>query len=98
MCKSLFSNIAKLNQKMPHSQLKQTISRDDPLSKALGYEGLADPLGEWESRRAGTTTKLARKQERLRDQRAVAARTKEATPTGGHIRSIAAYKASSGRG
>lgn len=98
MCKALLKNVASINQKMPHSQLKQRISRDDPLSKALGYEGLADPLGDWEARRSGRPTKLMEKQERLRDQRALAARTAEATPTGGHIRSIAAYKATSGRG
>jgi hypothetical protein len=47
---------------------------------------------------AGTEHKPETKQNRLRDQRAVAARTKEATPTGGHIRSIAAFKATNGRG
>ncbi len=98
MCKALFKNLASINQKMPHSKLRQHIAANDPGAKALGYEGLADPIGEWEARRTGKPTKLMRKRDRLRDERALAARTKEATPTGGHIRSIAAYKAASGRG
>lgn len=98
MCKAIFKNLASINQKMPHSKLKQQISANDPLSKELGYEGLADPLGEWEARQAGTTTKLERKRNRNRDALAISQRTKEATPTGGHIRSIAAYRAANGRG
>lgn len=91
-------NFAKLLTKTPGFKLREKISTKDPMSKALGYEGLADPLGEWTARRAGTEHALETKRNRLRDQRAIAARTKEATPTGGHIRSIAAFKATSGRG
>lgn len=92
------ANLANAFNKLPGSKLREKIARDDPAAKALGYEGAADPLGEWAHRRAGTEHKLETKRNRLRDQRAVAARTKEATPTGGHIRSIAAYKAANGRG
>ena len=77
-------------------RLRDHISANDPLSKALGYEGLADPLGDLQHSIAGTKSKLERKQNRLRDQRAQAARDKELTPTGGHIRSIAAFRAKRG--
>lgn len=91
-------NFAKLLTKTPGFKAREKISTIDPMSKALGYEGLADPLGEWMHRRAGTEHSLETKRNRLRDQRALAARTKEATPTGGHIRSIAAFKATNGGG
>lgn len=90
------ANITNLMNKTITSRLREKISTNDPLSKALGYEGLADPLGEFMHRRAGTEHALTKKQNALRDQRAVAARTAEATPQGGHIRSIAAMKARRG--
>ena len=90
MCTANFAGI--FNQ-LPGSKLREKISTKDPMSKALGYEGLADPLGDFMHRQAGTQSALMKKQNTLRDQRALAARTAEATPTGGHIRSIAAMKA-----
>lgn len=89
-------NFAKIFNQLPGSKLREKIAVNDPASKALGYEGLADPLGEFMHRRAGTEHALTKKQNRLRDERAVAARTREATPTGGHITSIAAMKARRG--
>lgn len=92
----IFKQMAKLNRKMPHSKLREHISANDPGAKALGYEGLGDPLGEAEARFVGEKTKLQRKQIRLRDERAIAARTAERAPQGGHITSIAAMKARRG--
>ena len=94
MCTATF---AKLQNKTLAARLREKIAVNDPASKALGYEGLADPFGEFMHRRAGTKHELDIKQEKLRDRRALAARTAEATPTGGHIQSIAAYKARTGR-
>lgn len=93
MCTASFANVF---NKLPGSKLREKIATKDPLSKALGYEGLADPLGEFMHRRAGTEHALTKKQNKLRDQRALAARTAEATPQGGHVTSIAAMKARRG--
>lgn len=94
MCTAAFP---KLMNKLPSAKLREKIAVNDPASKALGYEGAADPFGEAMHRWAGTEHALTKKQNRLRDQRALAARTAEATPTGGHITSIAAMKARRGR-
>lgn len=85
--------IAKIMNKTLTSRLREKIAVNDPLSKKLGYEGLADPLGEFMHKRAGTTHPLEAKQNRLRDERAQAARDVERPGTPGHHLSIAAKKA-----
>lgn len=90
MCTASFAGIF---NKLPGSKLREKIATKDPVAKAMGYDGMADPLGEFMHRQAGTDHALTIKGNKLRDQRALAARTAEATPTTGHIKSIAAMKA-----
>lgn len=96
MCKALLRKAAELNMKSPHGQLRQTISRDDPLSKALGYEGLMDPLGDLESSLSGQPTKLDIKRRRNANEVATAQqnadyRRRVQAEGPGHVRAISGY-------
>ncbi len=72
MCQSLASGIAKISTGGLHQKLKDKITVSDPLARALGYEGLADPLGDFKYRMAGKKSPLEIRQNKLRDQRAQA--------------------------
>ena len=90
--------LAKLAEKNPSLKLREQISANDPLSKALGYEGLADPAGDLQRKVLGMgPSKLDRKIERNRDRLTQEHIDAERAPTGGHILSIAAKKARLGR-
>lgn len=86
----------KMMQANPSIKLREQISANDPASKALGYEGLADPLGDLQHSLAGTDSKLDRKIKRNQAARTQAAVDAERPGTAGHTLSIAAMKARRG--
>ena len=99
MCSGNFREfMAKAGQLNIAQRVNDQVSKRDPLTRALGYEGLADPAGDFKRSLSGNKgdSPLERQMVRNRDRRALKARTREATPTGGHIVSIAASKARRG--
>lgn len=59
------ANISNLLNKTLSARLREKISENDPLSRKLGYAGLADPIGDFQHRQAGTKSKTMLRAERM---------------------------------
>lgn len=90
MCKAI---LKKAIMESPHMKLREKIATEDPLAKALGYDGLHDPLGEAQHKLMGTEHELNKKSRRRQERLTQEFKDAERAPTGGHIQSIAAKKA-----
>ena len=98
MCMANGSGLKKLLGKVymnsPAQKLKDEIAKNDPLSKALGYEaGLADPLGDEMARWSGGRSRSNQRALRIGDRQNEAMRDanyKELVYNSrpGHVRSI----------
>ena len=67
-------SIANLMNKTLASRLREKISVNDPLSRKLGYAGLADPLGDAMHRAAGTKSLTMKRAERMGERQGTAER------------------------
>jgi hypothetical protein len=91
MCNATFASAF---NKLPGSKLREKISVNDPISRKLGYAGLADPLGDFMHRQAGTKSQVMQRAERIGDRQATAQRdaaykAKVYEEPSAHVRAIA---------
>ena len=91
MCTASFAGILK---KMPHNRLREKIAVNDPLSRKLGYAGLADPLGDYLHKKSGTKSLSMKRAERM-GERASGPAPRRAGPAT-HVNTIAARRVSGG--
>lgn len=87
------ANVSNLMNKTLSARLRETISVNDPLSRKLGYAGLADPIGDFQHRQAGTKSKTMLRAERMGERQATAERnaaykTKVYETPSAHVKNI----------
>ena len=68
------ANFASVFNKLPGSKLREKISVNDPISRKLGYAALADPLGDFMHRQAGTKSEGMQRAERMGERQGTAER------------------------
>lgn len=61
MCKA----VANVINKLPSSKLREKISVNDPVARKMGYAAMADPLGDFMHKRAGTKSEGMKRAARM---------------------------------